>query len=205
MTGLIAILVLGVLLVLASWAFVWTYKARRRQGKSDMQSFAWAVGALVVLSLPITWDAIPTWISFKYYSDRVAGITVFKTLGQWKAENPGVAETLAPFGPGDQRSDSRKVAPDKARKHLNERLAFDTTSREALFLSVHATTYEVVDTKPGEVLVRYVEVASGNGGGLASGGPGWWAFWLVHRSSGTWFNEFFRLVESAKNVGVKLG
>ena len=53
MIGLIVILVLGVLLVLAIWAFVWTYKAKRRQGKSDMQSFAWAVGAVVVLSLPI--------------------------------------------------------------------------------------------------------------------------------------------------------
>lgn len=202
MIGLIAILVLGGLLALACWAFISTYRAKRRKDKSDIVAFGWAMTAVVVLSLPITWDAIPTWIAFEYYANKDAGIKVFKTLEQWKAENPGVAETLQPYGLRDKRADFKKLSANKSRNPLNDRFAYDSTSKEKLFLSVHANRYEVIDLKNEEVLVRYVEVASGNAGGLASGGEGWWAFWLIHRSTKGGYQIYSEFRESAKNIGV---
>lgn len=201
MIGLIAIIVLGALLLLACWVFVWTYRAKRRKGKSDKVAFAWAVAAVLLLSSPITWDAIPTWIAFEYYANKEAQFTVFKTLEQWKVENPGVAETLEPYGFKDKRADFKKLTNNKSRNPLNDRFAYDSTSREKLFLSVHANRYEIIDLKTTEVLVRYVEVASGNTGGIATGGDGWWAFWLIHQSKAGGFNEFFQFVESVKNLG----
>ena len=180
MIGLIAIFVLGGLLALGCWAFIRTYKAKQRQGKSDAVSFAWAVGAVVLLSLPITWDAIPTWIAFEYFSSREAGVKVFKMLEQWKAENPGVAETLQPYGFKDKRSRSKNLGDNKTRHSINERFVYDSQNLDKLFLSVYARRYALVDVKREEMLVSYVEVGSGNSGGFASGGPGWWAFWLIH-------------------------
>jgi hypothetical protein len=184
MIGLIAIIVVGGLLLLACWVFVWTYRAKRRKGKSEKVAFGWAIGAVVLLSLPITWDAIPTWIAFEYYAKKEAEFTVFKTLEQWKAENPGVAETLEPYGrrARDERSNSISMGSGKSRTPLNARFASDTQS-EHLFLSVGLTRHEIVDTRTGEVVFRFVAVASGNSGGLASGGSGWAKPWLVHRSA----------------------
>ena len=184
MIGLFAIIVLGGLLALACWAFIWAYRNRRHHGKSDAVSFAWAVGAVVVLSLPITWDAIPTWIAFEYYTKKAAEVIVFKTLEQWKLENPSVAETLEPYGHGaqDKRMKSISLENGKSRMNLNDRFAYDRQS-EKLFLSVGLTRHEIVDTKTSEVMFRFVAVASGNSGGLASGGADWWKPWLIHRSS----------------------
>lgn len=184
MIGLIAFIVLAGFLALAIWVFLWTHKTMRGNGKSGALATAWAFGAVIALSLPITWDAIPTWIAFKYYAHKEAGLTVFKTLEQWKKENPGVAETLEPFDltVNDRRMESFKLANGKSRTRLNDRFAHDTKS-ETLFLDVGLTRHEIVDTKTGEVVFRFVAVGSGNLGGLASGGTGWWKPWLVHRSS----------------------
>ena len=202
MIGLFAINVLGGLLALACWAFIWTYRNRRRHGKSDAVSFAWAVGAVVVLSLPIAWDAIPTWIAFEYYSNKEAGVKVFKTLEQWKAENPGVAETLQPFGSNDKRAQHENLGNNKFRTPLNDRFVYDDQYFDKLILSVYANRLALIDLKKNEVLVSYIEVGSGNAGGFASGGSGWWAFWLIHDRTENGVGIWSEYVQSAKNIGV---
>jgi hypothetical protein len=202
MTGLLAIVVLGVLLILACWAFVWTYKAKRRKGKSDAVAFGWAVAAVVALSLPITWDAIPTWIAFEYYAKKEAGIQVFKTLEQWKAENPGMAETLVPYGFKDKRGELENLGNEKFRYPLNDRFAYDS-SKVNLFLSVYAVRYEVIDRTNEVVLVRHTGVVSGNSGGLATGGSGWWALWLIHKTPDAVSSGFFNYVEPIRALGAK--
>lgn len=183
MIGLIALIVLGGLLTLAIWVFLWTHKTMLGKGRNGAVATAWAFGAIIALSLPITWDAIPTWIAFKYYAHKEAGITVFKTLEQWKVENPGVAETLEPYGFKDKRGEPKKLGGNKFLNPLNDRFAYTAQNFDKLFLSVYAVRYEVIDRKNGEVLVRHIAVGSGNAGGFATGGPGWWAFWLINEPS----------------------
>jgi hypothetical protein len=50
---------------------------------------------LLVFSL-LYWDLIPTHAVHRYYCISEGGFTVYKTLVEWKHENPGVAETLIP-------------------------------------------------------------------------------------------------------------
>ena len=202
MIGLMAIIVLGGLLALAGWVFTLTNKAFLRHGKSEAVARAWSVAAVLVLSLPMTWDAIPTWIAFRYYSHKEAGIQVFKTLEQWKAENPGVAEMLKPYGDFDKRRNSIKLGNNKFRNPLNDRFAEDTQQFDKLFLSVYAHRYAVIDVKNETVLANWIEVGSGNNGGFASGGSGWWAFWLIHKSSENGYGIYSKYVQSAKNIGV---
>jgi hypothetical protein len=202
MIGLIALAVLVGLLLLVVGIFAWINRALQRRGLSKCVARAWAVAGVIALSLPITWDAIPTWIAFEYYAKKEAGITVFKTLDQWKVENPGVAETLEPYGFKDKRGEVKNLGSNKFRHSVNDRFAYDS-SKVNLFLSVYAVRYEVIDQKNSEVLVRHVTVGSGNAGGLATGGPGWWAFWLIHKTPDAVSSGFFSYVESTKTLGEK--
>lgn len=203
MIGLIAILVLGALLLLACWVFIWTYRAKRRKGNSNKVAFAWALAAVLLLSLPITWDAIPTWIAFEYYANKEAGIKVFKTLEQWKAENPGVAETLVAYSFNDKRGEPKNLGNNKFRNPLNDRFAYDDQHFDKLFLSVYAHRLAVIDSKKNEVLITYVEVGSGNAGGMAAGGPGWWAFWLIHNPTKSGYGDYAKYLQYVKNIGVQ--
>lgn len=184
MIGLMFLIVIGVLLTLAIWVFAWTNKTLLQKGKSKTASRSWSAMAVLALSLPITWDAIPTWIAFEYYSHKEAGIQVFKTLEQWKAENPGVAEELEPYGIlyTDKRTKAVELTDGRNRMMLNARFAYDTKVTN-MFLSVRMAQQEIVDSKTDQVLVRWVRVGSGNSGGLAGGGVGWWKFWLLFKSS----------------------
>jgi hypothetical protein len=202
MIGLIAFIVLGGLLALAIWAFLWTHKTMLGNGKSGAVATAWAFGAVIALSLPITWDAIPTWIAFKYYAHKESGLTVFKTLEQWKVENPGVAETLEPYGFKDKRGELKNLGNNKFRHPLNDRFAYDS-SKVDLFLSVQAVQYTLIDQKNESVLVRHTRVVSGNSGGFATGGTGWWAFWLIHKTPDAVSSGFFGYVESVKTLEVR--
>lgn len=184
MIGLIALIVLGGLLALAIWVFLCTHKTMLGNGRSGAVATAWAFGAVLALSLPITWDAIPTWIAFKYYAHKEAGLKVFKTLEQWKVENPGVAETLEPYGKdyNDRRTKAIELKDNKTRRMLNARFAFDLEILNPV-LSVHLVHQDIVDTKTGEIMVRFSGAGSGNSGGLALGGNGWWKFWNSHTTS----------------------
>lgn len=130
------------------------------------------------------WDAIPTWIAFKYYADKEAGLKVYKTLEQWKQENPGVAETLRPYDRLDPRRDSITLGREKYRHPFNDRFSWDDEIIP-LFLSVRAWRFQIVDTKKNEVLLSYTKVISGNSGGFASGGEGWWKGWLINENKGS--------------------
>jgi hypothetical protein len=200
MIGLIAIFVFGALLLVMCSVFVWTYKAKRRSGKNRWGALRWAVAAPIALLLLITWDAIPTWLAFEYYAKKDAQFTLLKSLAQWKAENPGVSETLEPYGrtARDERSNSMHMSNGMSRTPLNARFAYDTQS-EALFLSVRLTRHEIIDTKSEEVVFRFMAVNSGNSGGLAAGGPGWWKPWLIHRSAQVAdVDRFYRIADSFK-------
>ncbi len=197
MIGLIALIVLGGLLALAIWVFLWTHKTMQGNGRSGAVATAWAFGAVLALSLPITWDAIPTWIAFKYYAHKEAGLTVFKTLEQWKVENPEVAETLEPYGKdyNDPRTKAIELAVNKTRWMLNARFSFDREIQNPV-LGVHLVHQDIVDTKTGELMVRFSGAGSGNSGGLALGGTGWWKFWNLHTTARpeqeTMFNGYKR-------------
>lgn len=184
MIGLMAIIVLGGLLTLAAWVFAKTHKTMLGRGKSRAVANAWAAGAVVALSLPLTWDAVPTWIAFEYYAHKEAGLTVFKTLEQWKAENPGVAETLEPYGKdyNDRRTKAIELPDNKTRWMLNARFSYDKRVIERSW-GIREIQHEIVDQRTGLLMVRFDSVFSGNRRGFAGGGDGWWKFWLLHSTS----------------------
>src|SRR5574340_1284981 len=63
----------------------------RRKGKNPAK---WALLSAFSLFVFVFWDYYPTKWTHQYYCEKEAGFWVYKTLNQWKAENPGVMETL---------------------------------------------------------------------------------------------------------------
>ena len=64
----------------------------RRNGKSVMR---WGCGAILAMYLIPFWDLLPTVIANQYNCASNAGFFVYKTIDQWKVQNPGVLETLS--------------------------------------------------------------------------------------------------------------
>lgn len=182
MLGLMFIVGIGSLLLLVALAMWAAKRISLKAGQSAATAQRWKYGVLAAVLLAIFWDWLPTWIAYEYYS-RQAGLTVFKTLEQWKVENPGVAEGLEAYRDytRDRRGDVVRLPNGRLRYPLNARFASDNW-REYVFLSVQVWTFEVVDQKTNEVLARYIDVSSGPRG--APGGEGWWKVWTVHGSSG---------------------
>nr|WP_321467019.1 hypothetical protein [uncultured Desulfobulbus sp.] len=64
----------------------------KRRGRN---SIVWGIGAVLIMYNLVFWDWIPSIIQHEYYCRTQAGFWIYKTLDQWKEENPGVYETLA--------------------------------------------------------------------------------------------------------------
>jgi len=73
---------------------VWGYRRAAKKGLPRRQRQLWAAGAFLLVYLPLLWNWLPTVALHQYYCATEAGFWVYKTVDQWKAENPAVMETL---------------------------------------------------------------------------------------------------------------
>jgi hypothetical protein len=114
------------------------------------------------------WDWLPTVAVHQFYCAKDSGLWVYKTPDQWKAENPGVAETLV----------ANKTAVSIQNAYvLNQR--FNWVIKQVPYFPLNHMMREeqqVVDSKTDEVLARYVDYSSSHERRQA----GWtgWKFWL---------------------------
>jgi len=91
MFGLAVLVVFGIYLLISFLVVRWSIGYARKNGKSVKK---WGWGAALVMYLIPFWDWIPTVATHQFYCAKDAGFWVYKTLDQWKAENPGVMEGL---------------------------------------------------------------------------------------------------------------
>lgn len=148
----------------------------KEKGKNP---YKWAGLAFVGLFVLVFWDYYPTKWAHQHYCEKDSGFWVYKTLDQWKAENPGVMEGLA----------TARVSPsthqDNGVDHtttyfLNQR--FNWVVKKTGPLLLHRWRHEqvIVDTKTNDVLSRYVDFSTSQERQQA----GWngWKFWLANRN-----------------------
>jgi hypothetical protein len=157
-------------LVWATWRG-WRW-AETRGWKGHKRWLGAACGFLIVY-LPVFWDWLPTVVAHKYYCDKEAGFWVYKTVEQWKAENPGVMEGLHLILEPNQRTTYGDL------NILDERFAIETRRHHPVpFLTTSVTDRTLVDRKTGEALAKGTDVGSGVGY-MATGGG--FKFWLNQR------------------------
>ena len=116
--------------------------------------------------LPVFWDHVPTLLAHTYYCEKEAGFWVYRTMDQWKIENPGVAETLVAYNDG--RSANGAYI-------LNQRFNLVVRKSDRLLFNRWRREQQIVDSKTNETLARYVDFSIGNGN---IGGEPPVRFWL---------------------------
>jgi hypothetical protein len=151
MAGIIIIGGLIIYLIISLLAIWLGISVAKEQGKPG-----WKGGLFMatVMYMILFWDQIPFHVAHKYYCSTEGGFTLNKTLDEWKKENPGIAETLAPAG----NVESEKVGA-KERYPLNQRFAWDVITSDKI-LGIRKWDERIVDVATDEVIARYVDFDS---------------------------------------------
>jgi hypothetical protein len=188
MFGLAVLVVFGVYLLISFLVVRWAISYARKNGKSAKR---WGWGAAFIMYSLVFWDWIPTVATHQFYCAKDSGFWVYKTLDQWKAENPGVMEGLVSYNknPGGFNVDwpfQYKLDDDGHSKtiinHINERFDELFIQQDVSDLLPIIRKENVLwDIKRGEAITRYVDFGTGNSVKNTIGPPGPLKFWLHNR------------------------
>ncbi len=144
MFGLAYLIAFVVYLTVSILVVRWAVRYARKREKSGM---LWGFGAAFIMYNLVFWDWIPTVVSHKYYCSTEAGFWAYKTVDQWKAENPGVMETLSVFHLPEEYRDRSYVRKYGDRKYIlpdgTELLAKYDARKELLFVTYKNLNGEV--------------------------------------------------------------
>ena len=173
MIGLMYLLALGLYLLISMVVVIWAISYARKHGKSTKR---WGWGAALVMYLIPFWDWIPTVAMHQYYCATEAGFKIYKTVDQWKTENPGVIERLVKNKDVLSTSKSQGNMRNFTDTYfLNQRINDVFKKNGPLLFNIWRWEQEVVDRKTNEILARSVGFSSGNG---KIGGEMELRFWL---------------------------
>lgn len=111
----------------------------------------WGFIAGLLVYLPVFWDFVPTVVLQCYYCATQGGFTQYKTLDEWKQENPGVSETLVP-SKGTEFTEQGKTT----KYVMNQRFTWEWTIVPHPF-HIREEINQIVDTKTGFVMAKYVD------------------------------------------------
>jgi len=169
---IVGILYLALLVAVTRAAYRWA----KGKGLSKSKCRLAAAGGFLAVYLPVFWDHIPTVIAHQYYCKTEAGLWAYKTLDQWKKENPSVAETLT--WTEYERSQLAGQNENVRLVSLNERFLERHSQRSVTLLPITIFETAVIDEQSGAIVVRQVAVGTGYGNMMTS--PDWRSmkFWL---------------------------
>lgn len=169
--GFVIFGVMGLYLLISISVVVWAISYANKNGKSAKR---WGLSAALVMYMIPFWDWIPTVATHQLYCAKDSGFWVYKTLDQWKAENPGVMEGLV-VNKGAPSSTQGDMVNYTDTYFLNQRINKVVKKTGPFLFNRWRWEQEVVDGKTNEVLARYVDFSTGNGN---IGGEPELRFWL---------------------------
>lgn len=162
MFGLAVLVVFGVYLLISFLVVRWAIGYARKNGKSAKR---WGWGAAFVMYSIVFWDWIPTVVVHQYYCAKDSGFWVYKTLDQWKAENPGGMVGLVE----DRATQSSRVGDDANHidtRSLNQHFYWTTEKHRPISaLSVYRWQDELAEKKNKKVVARRISFSAGEGSG----------------------------------------
>jgi len=179
----------------------WAYRWAKGKGFSRGQCLGSAAFGFLVVYLPVFWDHVPTLVTYEYFCATEAGFWEYKTIDQWKMENPNTAGSLVSpkVAAFIRRGDKDNYADTH---HINQR--FDWIKKKSGPLAVNLWRWEeaVVDSMNGKVVASSIDFSTGDGS------IGWatWPlkFWLklgYCKGSGLYGGKLGSVVEAASNLG----
>lgn len=160
MFGLAYLVAFGIYLLISIGVVKRAISYARKNGKSAKK---WGWGAALVMYLIPFWDWIPTVAVHQYYCAKESGFWVYKTLDQWKAENPGGMEGLVSqnkfpraFSPSWPSQDERRNDGQINTNFINDRFNMVVSRRDISVFPIVRSENTLVDIKNNEVVGRYV-------------------------------------------------
>ncbi len=170
--GFVILMIIGAYLLISAGVVAGAIIYAQKQGRSTIR---WGASAALVMFLIPCWDWIPTVVAHKYYCEKEAGFWVYKTLDQWKAENPGVMETLV-ANKGEPSSRQGDMVNYTDTYFVNQRINWAVKHNGQFVFNRWRYERELIDIKNNEVLARYVDFSTSQEQRQA----GWsgWKFWL---------------------------
>jgi hypothetical protein len=183
--GFVILVAMGVYLLLSLGVVAGAISYAKKNGKSIKK---WGWGAALLMYMIPFWDWVPTVALHQFYCAKDSGFWVYKSLDQWKAENPKVMEGLVTYNknPGEfnvnwpsehkRRSDGRQK---EITEHINERFDEIVSWEDVSSILLIIRRENVfLDVKNNEVIARYVDFGTGNSVKNTIGPPGPMKFWL---------------------------
>jgi hypothetical protein len=169
------LVILGALVIYGLVSIVVVLLAIRHAKKNGRGAARWGWGAALVMYLIPFWDWLPTVGMHRYNCATQSGFWVYKTPEQWTKENPGVMESLV-TSRRVQMTRQGDVTNHTDTYFLNSRINWIVKESNEPLLNQWRHEQELMDTKTGEVLARYVGFSTAQ---IRAGG-GWygWKFWL---------------------------
>lgn len=183
--GLVIVGALALYLLIAVAVVIVAVKYAKQNGKSAKR---WGWSAALVMYLIPFWDWIPTVAVHQYYCSKEAGFWIYKTVDQWKSENPGVMEKLVAKTITVPDKSVRGNADNwKSIYSLNDRFEKNFEHRGPLPIYRWRTEITLIDNRNTEVLARSVDFYTAQ---IRAGG-GWtgWKFWLSMRHCSTYDDD----------------
>ena len=146
MAGLVYLAVIGLYFYVF---YLVVRKAAQKAREKGRPGWHYGLPAFLAMYLPVFWDHIPTLVVHQYQCMNNAGLTVYKTPEQWKAENPGVAEKLTPL------DDNKTYQGDGFTYYkLNKRINWETHYRKLPLGLVREEINRIVDSSSNEILLE---------------------------------------------------
>jgi hypothetical protein len=160
------LLFFGVYLLISLAVVTWIAIRAKKRGRNP---WLWGLGALLVMYNLVFWDWVPSKVQHDYYCRNQAGFWVYKTLDQWKQENPGVFEMLVHDNGQAKNNHEEGDWGFTNRYVLNDRFEWVSQFRFVGFLGVdfglRSDQNTLVDRKTGEILAKYIGFAVSSGAG----------------------------------------
>lgn len=151
MIGLLFFGLLGLYIVIAVAITLYAISQAWVKGKPG-----WHYGlptGLVMFGL-VFWDWIPTYVSHQYHCSQDAGFAVYKTLDEWKVENPGVSDTLTSIKTSKWLTDGTVTTVP-----LNQRFIWEIDKTQ-VWLGIHRKEERIVDKQTNIILAQYIDYDS---------------------------------------------
>ncbi len=190
MIGLTVLFTYLIYLLLSIGTVMATVHWARKRGRRPL---LWGGLAALLMYHLVFWDLIPTHLVYNYYRDHKAGFWVYKTVEQWKAENPGVAETLT-----WRRLSPAYQSPGITQGYkLNERIAWVVSEHHTILIPVVTVEEVLLDMATGEYLVKFVKVYCGYRNEVVT----FLKFWARHRESSHLRKNFSEIRIKYKMLG----
>ncbi len=157
--GALIVGAMALYLLISIGVVVWAIRYAKSSGKSATR---WGLGAALVMYLIPFWDWIPTVAVHQYYCAKESGFWVYKTVDQWKAENPGVMETLT-VNKGASPRRQGELADYTDTHFINQRFNLLVKHEGPILFNRWRWEYQIVDAKTEEIMARYLDFSTGNG------------------------------------------